>query len=179
MRASFKPRLPEVQPAIRAFDRFRRERGATGRTLLLLAFGEGRSFLGEKLSRDGTVELSGRGSVLAPDVEPEELHVAEGVGALALGSVLDRGGIDPMSHAASLERPRQSADPRDRGYAHALELGRRRKRLELFLGGQRIGIDEVDVAVDAARGDRRVLRAARGAVPVVRLGRHGTTLARP
>ena len=40
------------------------------------------------------------------------------------------------------------------------------------------GIDEVDVAVDAARGDQRVLGAADWAVLVIRLGRHVATLAR-
>jgi hypothetical protein len=92
--------------------------------------------------------------MLALDVEPEELHVAEDIGALALGSIGGAGGIDTMGDAALLERPRQSADPRDGSDAHALELRRGRELLELpLLDRQLICIDELEIAIDAASGD--------------------------
>ena len=162
-------RLREAQPAIRTFDRVRGECGATGWARFLLAFGEGRSFLGEQSSRDGAVELSRRRSLRALDVEAEELRVAEDVGALALGSVLGRGWLDTVGDATLLESPGKGADPMDGSHSHALELRGGRERLDfLAFSGKRVGIDEIDVAVEAASGDLRVLTTADGAVPVDR-----------
>ena len=92
MSAAVEQSLPEPQPAIRALDAVRRERSAAGRAVLLLVLGERRSLLGEKLACDGPVDLPRRGCVRALDVEAEELHVAEDVGALTPGSVFGSSG---------------------------------------------------------------------------------------
>ena len=117
--------------------------------------------------------------MLALDVEREELYLAEDVGALSLGSVLGGRGLDAVGDAASLESPGESADPGHGGHAHALQLRCGGKRLEFVFRGERVGFDEVGVAVKAARGDPRVLGAALRAVLVVRRDSHGGTLARP
>ena len=133
----------------------------------VLAFREGGSLLGEDLGRDGAVEVSRQRGVLALDVQPEELDIAEDVGALALGSVLGSGWLDTVGNTPLLESLGQGADPGEGGHAHALELRGGRERLDfLAFGGKRVGIDEVDVAVDAASGDLRVLGTANRAEPV-------------